>query len=286
MEKSTATVCIVGKKTVSKLLPALSTKDHKASRGRSLLLAGSQEYPGAGVLAAKAALRAGSGYVMLAQKNIAVSSLENPDFLLADLTKKNWRDLKFDAVLVGPGFGVNEFTEEIIRGLKEMRFEKVVLDADAITVCAQKNLFPLPPTWIVTPHAGELSRCLKISTDEINADRLKAVQKAQELLQCVVLLKGHGTLIANSRRVYQINSGNEALAKAGTGDVLSGIITALRAQGLPATRAAVVGAYVHGATANLWKARKFDLLSMRATDVIELLPKVLYKLRNVFEKTT
>lgn len=286
MEKSTATVRIVGKKTVSKLLPALSTKDHKASRGRSLLLAGSQEYPGAGVLAAKAALRAGSGYVMLAQKNIAVSSLENPDFLLADLTKKNWRDLKFDAVLVGPGFGVNEFTEEIIRGLKEMRFEKVVLDADAITVCAQKNLFPLPPTWIVTPHAGELSRCLKISTDEINADRLKAVQKAQELLQCVVLLKGHGTLIANSRRVYQINSGNEALAKAGTGDVLSGIITALRAQGLPATRAAVVGAYVHGATANLWKARKFDLLSMRATDVIELLPKVLYKLRNVFEKTT
>lgn len=286
MEKSTATVRIVGKKTVSKLLPALSTKDHKASRGRSLLLAGSQEYPGAGVLAAKAALRAGSGYVMLAQKNIAVSSLENPDFLLADLTKKNWRDLKFDAVLVGPGFGVNEFTEEIIRGLKEMRFEKVVLDADAITVCAQKNLFPLPPTWIVTPHAGELSRCLKISTDEINADRLKAVQKAQELFQCVVLLKGHGTLIAHSRRVYQINSGNEALAKAGTGDVLSGIITALRAQGLPATRAAVVGAYVHGATANLWKARKFDLLSMRATDVIELLPEVLYKLRNIFEKTT
>lgn len=243
-------------------------------------MAGSKDYPGAGVLAAQAAFRMGSGYVVLAQKNIS-PSLQNPDFILVDLEKNSWCEQKFDAILVGPGFGVNDETAAVIDELKKRKIEKVILDADALTVCAEKNLFPLLPSWIVTPHVGELSRCLKISADEINADREAAINKAQALFQCVVLLKGDGTLVANSRRVYKIATGNAALAKAGTGDVLAGIITALRAQGLSATRAALLGAYVHGATANLWKAQKKDLLSMRAVDIIESLPQVLYRLREL-----
>lgn len=263
----------------AKLLPPLSILDNKSSRGRSLLLAGSEQYPGAGILAAQAALRMGSGYVILAQKNIA-ASLENPDFLLCDLDKSSWSDVKFDAVLIGPGFGVNGFTASVIEELKDRRIEKVILDADALTVCAEKKIFPLPSNWIVTPHVGELSRCLGISADQINADRYAAIAKARELFQCVVLLKGDGTLVAKGDRVYKITTGNAALAKAGTGDVLAGIITALRAQGLSATRAALLGAYIHGATANLWKSQKKDLLSMRAVDVIEALPQVLFKLRS------
>ncbi|WP_415062176.1 NAD(P)H-hydrate dehydratase [Bdellovibrio sp.] len=279
MEKSTAPRHILKKQGARKLLPAVSESDNKATRGRSLLMAGSSEYPGAGVLAAKAALRMGSGYVTLAQKNISVSSLQNPDFLLCNLAKKPWSSLKFDAVLVGPGFGVNDYTASVIRELKRQKVEKVILDADALTVCAEKNLFPLLPTWIATPHVGELARCLKISADQINLDRMAAVKRAQELFQCVVLLKGHGTLVANSQKVYTIATGNSALAKAGTGDVLAGMVTALRAQGLSATKAALLGAYIHGATANLWKARKNDLLSMVASDVIEYIPQVVYKLR-------
>ncbi|WII73589.1 NAD(P)H-hydrate dehydratase [Bdellovibrio sp. 22V] len=280
MEKANDQKFILKKKAAGKLLPAVSVMDNKASRGRSLLLAGSAEYPGAGILAAKAALRMGSGYVTLAQKNISVSSLENPDFLLCDLAKTSWEDLKFDSVLVGPGFGVNSVTAEIVRRLKEKKIAKVILDADAITVCAQENIFPLPPTWIVTPHTGELARCLHVSAEEINSDRRTFARKAQELFQCVVLLKGHRTLIANSRHTYTISSGNAALAKSGTGDVLAGIITALRAQGLAPTKAALLGAYVHGATANLWASRQKDLLSMTASDVIEYIPDVLYKLRH------
>lgn len=274
----TAPKFILKKQGAKKLLPPISESDNKSTRGRSLLLAGSEDYPGAGILAAKAALRMGSGYVTLAQKNISLS-LENPDFLLCDLNKKSWSDLKFDAILVGPGFGVNDFTASIIKELKERKIEKVILDADAITVCAEKNLFPLPRTWIVTPHVGELARALKVTPEEINNNRNDFARKAQKVFQCVVLLKGHHTLIANEKRIYTIASGNAALAKAGTGDVLAGCITALRAQGLSATRAALLGAYVHGATANLWKARKKDLLSMTASDVIEFIPEILYRLR-------
>ncbi len=271
----------LGIKSAAKLLPQVSVSDNKARRGRSLLLAGSHDYPGAGVLAARAALRMGSGYVTLAQPNIAVSSLENPDFLLCDLNDKNWEDLKFDAILIGPGFGVNEFTASILRRLKALQVERVVVDADALTVCAQEKLFPLPRTWIMTPHAGELARCLDVTSDEIENNREYFVKLAQEKFQCIVLLKGHQTLVRRSNRTYKILSGNSALAKSGTGDVLAGMITALRAQGLSSVRAALLGAYLHGACANLWVARRKDSLSLTASDVIESLPEVIYKVRRV-----
>lgn len=286
MKKATSPVYIFKKRAAAKLLPKVSATDNKSTRGRSLILAGSADYPGAGILAAQGAQRMGSGYVILAQKNIPAALLEHPDFLLADLKKKSWSEIPSDAVLIGPGFGVNKDTAKIIRELKALNKDKVVVDADALTVCANENLFPLPATWVATPHVGELARCLKISADEINADRTAALIKAQALFGCVVLLKGHGTLIINQKRIYLIASGNSALAKAGTGDVLAGAITALRAQGLSSVRAALLGAYVHGATANLWHSQKRDLLSMTASDVLQSIPRVLYLLRRLNEKTS
>lgn len=275
---NTETKYVLKRRGAAKLLPIVSSQDHKSSRGKCLLLAGSKKYPGAGILAARAALRMGSGYVILAQKNIS-TSLADPDFLLCDLMKNKWEQIACDAILLGPGFGVNKFTASVINKLKVLKFTSVVLDADALTVCANEKLFPLPSSWIVTPHVGELSRCLGISSEEIAQDRYAAIRKAQELFQCIVLLKGDGTLVANHQRICKVTTGNSALAKAGTGDVLAGIITALRAQKVSPFTAALLGAYVHGATANLWKAQKKDLLSMRAIDVLELLPSVLAKLR-------
>jgi NAD(P)H-hydrate epimerase len=176
---------------------------------------------------------------------------------------------------------VNEKTKAIIQELKNKNTTHVVLDADAITVCAKENLFPLPPTWIVTPHEGELARCLNVSSEWIHENRIEAITRAHEKIGCVILLKGHHTLVKGARdTIYRIRSGNAALAKAGTGDVLAGILTAFRAQGLSATRAAVLAAYVHGATANVWVAQKNDMLSMCASDVIDLLPHVLRRLRS------
>ncbi len=270
---------IFGNWAAQQCLPTLSDQDHKARRGKALLFAGSTQYPGAGVLAAKAAARMGAGYVTLAGRENFLSPFENPDFIFYDLKNLSWPHLEKDAVLVGPGLGVNSYTAEVLLELKKQQFDRVVLDADALTVCAQWRLFPLRPQWIVTPHVGELARCLQVTSQEINHNRPAALQKAIELFQCVVLLKGHQTLVGNQVRNFKITTGTSALAKAGTGDVLSGMITALRAQGLPPLRAALLGAYVHGATANLWEAQGKDALSMMASDVIKLLPLVLRRMR-------
>jgi NAD(P)H-hydrate epimerase len=279
MKKATE-VLLFKKEHACQFLPPVSSKDHKSSRGRSLILAGSHDYPGAGVLAARGALRAGSGYVMLGQKDIAVSSLENPDFLLKDLRGLSLDDLKFDSVLLGPGFGVNNFTAELIRELKSKKVANVILDADALTTCVEFKLFPLPSSWIVTPHAGEMARVLGTTAEKVNEDRIESVKQGLKIFKCVVLLKGHGTLISDGGPIYRIASGNAALAKSGTGDVLAGMITAFRGQGLKPVEAALLGAYVHGATANLWVQSRKDPLSMTASDVVELVPKILWRLRS------
>ncbi|MEN0057867.1 MAG: NAD(P)H-hydrate dehydratase [Bdellovibrio sp.] len=262
-----------------RLLPRIHSSDNKASRGRSLILAGSSEYPGAGILAARAAARAGSGYVILAQKNIPFISSEHPDFLPCDLNKTKLQDLNYKAVLIGPGFGVNEDTAAMIEYLKKSGTSDVVIDADALTVCAQFQLFPLPRDWIATPHAGELARCLGISVEEVNRNRDEALKKAHIHMGCVVLLKGHRTLMMREQRIYINKTGNSALAKAGTGDVLAGILTAFRAQGLSSLRSTLLGAYVHGKTAEVWVEEGLDSLSMMASDVVELIPRVLFELR-------
>jgi NAD(P)H-hydrate epimerase len=182
-------------------------------------------------------------------------------------------------VLVGPGFGVNDRTAALIQALKDQKIKKVVLDADAIIVCAQWKLFPLPKSWIVTPHSGELARCLGVSATAVDADRIASLQAALKLCQCTILLKGSRTLVGRDGQIFQIPTGNPALAKSGTGDVLAGIITAFRGHRLGSLSAALLGAYVHGGCADLWTMQKQDALSLMASDVIEILPQVLHRLR-------
>lgn len=284
MKTLVQSLILFNKAKAARLLPAVSQSDNKSSRGRCLLLAGSSTYPGAGVLAASAALRTGSGYVSLAYQGNTpwLSSLEHPDFIPLKLNSAQLPGSKYDAILCGPGFGVNEFTRDVLGSLIQQKAQAVVVDADALSVCAKYNLFPLPPTWIATPHVGELARCLSVSAEKVNSDRFSSIRQAQKKFGCIVLLKGHGTLVASQNRTYKITSGNSALAKSGTGDVLAGMITALRAQGLSPLKATLLGAYAHGATANLWVGQRKDPLSMTASDVIEMIPKVFHILRKKY----
>ena len=277
MKQIVAPIKVFSHTSAAHFLPEISEYDNKSTRGRSLLFAGSKAYQGAAVLAAKAALRAGSGYVSVVQTEPVSYALNIPDFIVRILTNEN--KFSFDAVLVGPGFGVNEQTAEIIASLKKQRVKKVILDADALTVCAKWKLFPLPSSWTITPHTGELARCLNISSEKLDGDRIAAVQAAVKLCQCTVLLKGHNTLVGCKNKIYKIKTGNSALAKSGTGDVLAGMITAFRAQGLGAASAALLGAYLHGACADLWVKQNRDELSMMASDLLELLPQVIQDLR-------
>jgi ADP-dependent NAD(P)H-hydrate dehydratase len=266
-------------KSLRKLLPKRVSSQNKTHGGKTLIIAGSKNFFGAGILAATAAARVGSGYTTLMTdlKNFPIC--KHPDFLTLKLNSKFNLWSNYTSIAVGPGLGVNAQTEKIIRSLLKANIQNVVLDADAITVIAKKNIFPLISSWILTPHAGELARLLKMKSSDIELNRKKTLQMAQKKYQCHILLKGSRTLIQNSKMRVQIKTGNKALAKAGTGDVLTGMIAGFRAQGLSVFEAATLAATLHGQTADNWVKSGRDYLSMQASDVLDLIPIVIFNLR-------
>jgi len=265
-------------KIARQLLPERSLTSNKTTFGNVAICAGHPGFWGAGVLSSEAAFRIGAGYVTWASTTPPVEELKNhPEVLTATLAEVA-KNPKIQAFVVGPGLGVGGPTLELIENLRQ-RSEPVLLDADAITTVAQAKIASLPRHWILTPHTGEMSRLLGVSSQEIEQDRFAAVAMAQQKYGCVVLLKGRHTLVANRKTCQIIMSGNPALAKAGTGDVLSGFIGGLLAQGLSPIKAASLGAYIHGALADEWVSEGQDVASLVASDLIRILPEYLRNLR-------
>jgi len=260
------------------LLPQRGSSQNKTHGGKTLIIAGQRGYFGAAVLAATAAARVGSGYTILMtdQKHFPIQ--KHPDFLILSKSKINQNWKLYHSIAVGPGLGINTKTEQIIHALIKNKIENVILDADALTVIARKNIHPLPKSWLLTPHTGELARLLK-KQKITAAETLKSLQVAQKKYQCHILLKGPITFIINSKKVIQVKSGNSALAKAGTGDVLTGIIAGLVAQGLSVMEAAALGAFLHGFCSQIWVKGQRDHLSLLASDLLLLIPQGLATLR-------
>lgn len=261
------------------LLPSRHVTHNKTHGGKSLIIAGSQGFFGAAVLSATAASRIGSGYTTLQTDLKKFPIHRHPDFLTIAFSNKQILFTNFHAIAVGPGLGVNTATEKIIRALLRKKIQHVVLDADALTVVARKKIFPLPKTWILTPHTGELARLLDLPSRHIQINHEEMLRRAQTKYGCHILLKGNPTLVANGTSIFAISTGTPALAKAGTGDVLTGIICGLLAQGLAPMEAASLGAYLHGYCSQLWIKSGRDHLSLMASDLLELLPFAMAKLR-------
>jgi NAD(P)H-hydrate epimerase len=259
-------------------LPRRLKKQNKSHAGKSLIIAGSQGMWGAAVLAAKACARTGSGYTYILDSRRRFPSGKDPDFLTISslsLTKKH-----FSAIALGPGLNNGPQIIKTIQYLIQKSFPAVVLDAEALNALAKtKKKMILPKTWVLTPHEGELARLLKISSEKIRSDRLFWVKQAQKKFGCVVLLKGFHSLVADHKKVFQIMSGNPALAKAGTGDVLTGMVTAFLAQGLDTTKASCLAAYLHGKIADDWLKNKNDMISLMASDLVDQLPATIHRLR-------
>ncbi len=260
-----------------KTLPTRLKTDNKSSGGKSLIVAGSKNMWGAGVLCATAAARVGAGYVFIYDPKGKFPTFAHPDFLLKDKLSEL---TKFSSIALGPGFSNRVKLFQIIRKLQSLKFPSVVLDAEAINVLSLSKLIPrLPVTWIVTPHEGELARLLSVSSHQIKQHRIKYVLEAQKMLGCIVVLKGHKTLIATPTALWENPSGNSSLAKAGTGDVLTGIIAGFLCQKMKPEMAAVLGCYIHGCVADVWLKEKNDPLSLLASDLIVGLPKILNAVR-------
>ncbi len=233
-------------------LPPLATDAHKGDCGRVLVVAGSAEMLGAAVLCARAATRAGAGLVRvgLPQPLVSLLPLAVPEATTFARTLPALRRhvADADAVVAGPGLTTAAKTLGVVRAILASATAPVVLDADALNVLAPlastlKSRAPL----LLTPHPGEAARLLGTTARAVQADREGAVAQLCAQSGAVVLLKGEGTLVCDGARLYHNRTGNPGMATGGAGDVLSGLLGALLAQGLPPFEAACLAARLHGA---------------------------------------
>ena len=277
----------VSKTFAKKYLPRRRIDAHKGDSGSVLIIGGGSGLYGAGILSALAATRCGVGYTHLMTDLTRFPWLKFPDFIVHPVLLKELKIfLKKKSSIVfgiGPGLGNNVRTKKFLLELLKHSECRVVLDADALTVLSEmknknKNL-KLPSHWILCPHEGEMARLMNTTSILVNKNRKKILLEAQTSYGCVILLKGPETLIADGNHLALMNAGSKALAKAGTGDVLLGMICALLAQGLNGLEAASTASYLHAYSGKLWTAEGADYLGLRPVDLIEILPKAIHSLR-------
>ncbi len=260
-------------------LPERFKYSNKTDGGKVFVVGGGARFKGAGLLSALAATRAGAGYTHLMTDLARYPWTEFPDFILHKFQTRELGKNADAVIAIGPGLGLGSDKEKLIRFLLNKKMTKVVLDADALTLLARMKIKKLPSSWILTPHEGELARLLGVSSQLVKKDREKYLEKAYLKYRCTILLKGSETLIAAEDKLYKFSMGPSALAKAGTGDVLLGIIAAMYAQKLGVFEAAVAGHLIHMEACKGWLKKGNDHLSLRPLDLIDQMPSAIKRLR-------
>ena len=279
-------------------IPKLKTRAvdaHKGDFGKVCIIAGSIGMSGAAALAGRSALRAGAGLVRVATpKSVLpiVASIE-PSFTTIPLPEDSLGRISAkavniileavgqkDAVAFGPGVGTSGALHSVLKSLLEQEGLKIVVDADGLNNLAGiKNWHnKLKANMIVTPHPGEMKRLWSGLFREPLPDQRQqqAIQLAQHT-GTIVALKGAGTVVTDGEKVYINKTGNPGMATAGSGDVLTGVITALLGQRLSDFDAAVLGVYVHGMAGDI-AADKLGQVGMITTDIVDSLPEAFKKM--------
>ncbi|MBL7546133.1 MAG: NAD(P)H-hydrate dehydratase [Bdellovibrionaceae bacterium] len=261
-------------------IPSREKHSNKTRGGKVLIVGGSEGLLGAGILSALSATRVGAGYTYVMMNWRYNQLLRHPDLLFLAPNSKKLNPTSFDALVFGPGLGQSPTAKKWLTYLIKQKIPLVVLDADGLTLLSGRPPVRLPAHWILTPHTGELARLLAVRSTAIQKDPVKYLLMAQKKWGCHVLLKGPTTYITDGKKIFSSAVGTPALAKAGTGDVLAGIIGGLLAQKLSPLDAAIVGNYIHGLASKQWLDQGNDHLSLRPIDLIEQLPKTLKNLRS------
>jgi ADP-dependent NAD(P)H-hydrate dehydratase / NAD(P)H-hydrate epimerase len=279
---------------VARLVPVRAAEAHKGTCGHVLVIAGSRGHTGAALLAAHGACCAGAGLTTLAGpaslNTILCSGV--PEAMTALLADKDGL-VQFDesqirallegktAVIVGPGIGVHEDAQRLVRFLLAEIALPMVVDADALS-CLARDLDVLrtaPAQALLTPHPGEMARLLNAATASVQADRVATARQFAQAYNCVMVLKGARSVIAAPDGSAWINpTGNPGMASGGMGDALSGILGGLLAQGVPPADAACLGVYLHGAVADHIAAARGPI-GFLASDVIAGVPTGMARLR-------
>lgn len=245
---------------------------HKGSFGHVLVVGGDLGMGGAALMAGEAAMRSGAGLTSIATRprHIAGFLARRPELMVRGVDNAKELDPLLERAtvcIVGPGLGRGAFGEQLLRVALEAQ-KPTVLDADALNIVASKG-WSLPSTSVITPHPGEAARLLEWSTETVVADRFGAIDALVKKFDCVVVLKGAGTLVAEpGGKVGVCNAGNPGMASGGMGDVLSGIVGGLLAQGLSGIDAARTGVCVHACAADA-AAQRSGERGLVATDLID-----------------
>lgn len=268
------------KALIKRILPERSRISNKTDGGVVLIIGGGRGLYGAGILAALAATRSGAGYThLMTDLKKKFPWLRYPDFILHPISLQELRKFTSAVIVIGPGLGITKSKKALLNYLITKKTPRVIVDGDAITMLSMMTVKQLPKNWILTPHEGELARLLNVESEVIKKNRLRYVCIAQKKFGCIVVLKGAETLVATNEKTFMVSSGTKALAKAGTGDVLAGMMSAFYAQKNNALEAALLGCFIHGHSSKLWLKEGNDHLSLRPQDVIDKISSAIYQLR-------
>ena len=242
---------------------------HKGTHGHALLIAGSENKIGAAIIASKACLRSGVGLLTVSIPKSEKVSLATsiPEAMF------HFRDELFDfsgftSIGIGPGLNQDDAAQKLLYSVLLKAKYSVAFDADALNILAKNQdwLSVLPIQSILTPHPKEFDRLFGEHISE-SERRNTAIKKTKEL-NCVIVLKGHKTFITDGTQNFENTTGNSGLAKGGSGDALTGMITSFLAQGYTTLEAAKLGVYLHGLAADITLQTQSEE-SMLITDVIE-----------------
>lgn len=249
---------IVSKEVIRKLYKPMDAATHKGLQGHALLIGGSYGKMGSVCLSSKAALKSGCGLVtgFIPQCGYTILQIAVPEVMtLTDVNDQELShityDFKPDAIGIGMGIGQSSTTEKALYNFLLENKSPLVIDADALNILSKnKNwLSLLPKKTIVTPHKKELERLIGTwPSEEVVLTKVIQLAKEHDL---IIVVKGASTVVVDANEVYKNTTGNQALSTAGSGDVLTGIITGLLAQNYDSVSAAVLGVYLHGLTADL-----------------------------------
>lgn len=262
-------------------LPQLAVDGHKNQRGHAMVIGGERGFGGAAILAAEACLQTGAGLTSLATRpeHVAPMLMRQPEVMACPVVSGQELEPLLDrpsVLVVGPGLGRSSWSEQLLQKAVAAGLP-MVLDADGLNILAEGRVVPDPDgsQWVLTPHAGEAARLLGLSVAEVQADRYSAVRLLQKKYTGVVLLKGPGTLIAGPNKIIQVCTyGNPAMATAGMGDILSGIIGGLIAQGCDIQTATELGCCLHGSAADL-AVQEQGSRGLTASDLLSYLRSLL-----------
>lgn len=276
------------KKFVQSKFPKRIKHSNKSTYGRILNIAGCSKYIGAAYLSSYSALKSGAGYVTLASTSevckIIAQKAPELTFLPLNATARGTinstnavTDLEhYNVISLGCGISTDIETKNFIFSVLKERFQtqNIIIDADAINLIAAHKGEALLKNTVITPHPKELSRLLNVSVEEVNENREKYARIAAQTYECITVLKGYNSIITDGETLLINPTGNSALSKAGTGDVLTGIVSAIAAQSEDLFNAVTVAVYLHGLAGDIASSELTEY-SVCATDVIKYIPRAI-----------